>query len=70
MARIGRTMDHMELLVPLFVLGMLGLGVWFWMWLYRWATDVRDSLKRIANAADGGKPDPRTLMKPVARAKR
>lgn len=69
MAGEGRTMDGMELLVPLIVLGMLGLGIWFWTWLYRWAVDVRDSLKRIADAADGGKPDAKRLMKPVAPGK-
>lgn len=59
-------MDGMELLVPLFVLGMLGLGVLFWMWLYRWATDVRDSLRQIAAATGGARPDTKSLMKPVA----
>ena len=46
-------MGGMEIVLPLFVLALIGLGVWFWVWLYRWATDVRDSLRRIA---DQGRP--------------
>lgn len=68
MALARRTMEGMLML--LLVLGVAALGVWFWTWLYRWAVDVRDSLNRIADAADGGKPAPTNLMKPVVRARR
>jgi len=67
--RVGRTMDGMEIVVPLFVLAVIGLGVWFWVWLYRWATDVRDSLRQIAAATGGVRPDTKGLMKPVAPGK-
>lgn len=64
MTHSGRTMDGMLML--LLVLGVVALGVSFWMWLYRWATDVRDSLRQIAAATGGERPDTRRLMKPVA----
>ena len=67
--RVGRTMDGMELVLPFFVV-MVALGVWFWVWLYRWATDVRDSLKQIAAATGGAQPSATGLMKPVVPAKR
>lgn len=58
------------MLMLLLVLGVAALGVWFWTWLYRWAVDVRDSLRRIADAVEGGKPSAKNLMKPVVSAKR
>lgn len=68
MAQVRRTMGSM--LALLLIVALVIVGVMFWTWLYRWAVDVRDSLRRIADAADGGKPDPRTLMKPVVPVKR
>lgn len=66
MAQVRRTMGSMLILL---ILALVVAGILFWTWLYRWAVDVRDSLRRIADAADGGKPDPRTLMKPVVPVK-
>ena len=57
------------MLIVLLALVVLGLGVWFWMWLYRWANDVRDSLRQIAAATGGVRPDTKGLMKPVAPGK-
>lgn len=68
MAQPARNMEGM--LALLLIAAVVIAGVWFWTWLYRWANDVRDSLNRIADAADGGKPDPTNLMKPVVRARR
>ena len=58
------------MLVFLLILVFLALGVWFWTWLYRWATDVRESLRQIAAAVGGAQPTSTNLMKPVARVKR
>lgn len=55
-----------SMLVLLLIAGVVALGVSFWMWLYRWATDVRDSLRQIAAASGGARPDAKSLMKPVA----
>ena len=65
----GRAHDG-GMLIVLLALVVLGLGVWFWMWLYRWANDVRDSLRQIAAATGGAQPSAKGLMKPVVPAKR